>query len=58
MFNSSLNQLSTLLATKQVSSIELTRDFLRNIKILNKEYNAFITVNEEMSIDQAVLLMQ
>jgi aspartyl-tRNA(Asn)/glutamyl-tRNA(Gln) amidotransferase subunit A len=48
MFNSSLNQLSVLLATKQVSSVELTRDFLGNIKNLNKEYNAFITVNEEM----------
>ena len=53
MFNSSLDQLSTLLATKKVSSVELTRDFLRNIEILNKEYNAFITVNEELSLDQA-----
>ena len=53
MFNSSLKQLSTLLATKQASSVELTRDFLGHIKNLNKEYNAFITVNEKISLDQA-----
>jgi hypothetical protein len=51
MINSSLNQLSTLLATRQVSSVELTRDFLGHIKTLNKEYNAFITINEEISLD-------
>lgn len=53
MFNFSLKQLSTLLATKQLSSVELTKDFLGNIKDLNKELNAFITVNEEKSLDQA-----
>ncbi|TDI79554.1 MAG: Asp-tRNA(Asn)/Glu-tRNA(Gln) amidotransferase GatCAB subunit A, partial [Betaproteobacteria bacterium] len=53
MLNSSLKQLSALLAAKKVSSVELTREFLRRVKVLNQEYNAFITINEEMSLDQA-----
>lgn len=53
MLNSSLKQLSTLLVTKKISSVELTKDFLKCVTLLNKEYNAFITVNEKMSLDQA-----
>ncbi len=53
MLNSSLKQLSTLLEAKKVSSVELTREFLRRMQVLNQEYNAFITVNEEMSLNQA-----
>ncbi len=53
MLNSSLKQLSTLLEAKKVSSVELTREFLRRVEALNQEYNAFITVNEELSLDQA-----
>ncbi len=53
MFNASLKQLSTQLAEKEISSTELTTEFLQRIKQLNPEYNAFITVNEEMSLAQA-----
>ena len=53
MFNASLKQLSDQLAEKKISSTELTTEFLKRIKQLNSEYNAFITVNEEMSLDQA-----
>ena len=53
MLNLSLKQLSTLLESKKISSVELTREFLKRVEILNQEYNAFITVNEEMSLDQA-----
>jgi len=53
MFNASLKQLSTQLAEKKFSSTELTTQFLQRIKQLNPEYNAFITVNEEMSLAQA-----
>ncbi len=53
MFNDSLKQLSTQLAGKKISSTELTTEFLKRIKALNPEYNAFITVNEEMSLAQA-----
>lgn len=53
MFNASLKQLSDQLAGKKISSTELTTEFLKRIKTLNPEYNAFITVNEDMSLAQA-----
>jgi len=53
MFNASLKQLSIQLAEKKISSTELTTEFLKRIKELNSEYNAFITVNEEISLAQA-----
>ncbi len=53
MFNASLKQLSTQLAEKKISSVELTKAFLQRIEARNTEYNAFITVNEEMSLAQA-----
>ncbi|MBS0424263.1 MAG: Asp-tRNA(Asn)/Glu-tRNA(Gln) amidotransferase subunit GatA [Proteobacteria bacterium] len=53
MFNASLKQLSLQLAGKEISSTELTTEFLQRIKQTNPEYNAFITVNEAMSLAQA-----
>ena len=53
MFNDSLKQLSVQLAAKKISSTELTTEFLKRIKQLNSEYNAFVTVNEEISLAQA-----
>ncbi len=53
MLNSSLKQLSGLLAAKKISSAELTREFLGRVNRLNPLYNAFITVNEEASLQQA-----
>ncbi len=53
MFNASLKQLSNQLAEKKISSTELTTEFLKRIKELNPTYNAFITLNEEMSLAQA-----
>ncbi|HWN30053.1 MAG TPA: Asp-tRNA(Asn)/Glu-tRNA(Gln) amidotransferase subunit GatA [Burkholderiales bacterium] len=53
MLNSSLKQLSGLLAARKISSAELTREFLGRIKKLNPLYNAFITVNEEASLLEA-----
>jgi aspartyl-tRNA(Asn)/glutamyl-tRNA(Gln) amidotransferase subunit A len=53
MFNASLKQLSCQLAEKKISSTELTTEFLNRIKALNPQYNAFITVNEEISLAQA-----
>lgn len=41
------------LAEKKISSVELTREFLKRVKTLNPNYNAFITVNEGMSLAQA-----
>ena len=53
MFNASLRQLSNQLAERKFSSTELTKEFLNRIKQFNSRYNAFITVNEEMSLSQA-----
>lgn len=53
MFNASLKQLSTQLAEKKISSVELTGEFLKRVKTQNPNYNAFITVNEDMSLTQA-----
>ena len=53
MFNASLKQLSTQLSDKKISSVELTEVFLKRLKTLNPSYNAFITVNEAMSLAQA-----
>lgn len=53
MFNDSLKQLSDQLSAKKISSTELTIEFLQRIKKLNPEYNAFITINEELSLAQA-----
>ncbi|MCP5245133.1 MAG: Asp-tRNA(Asn)/Glu-tRNA(Gln) amidotransferase subunit GatA [Burkholderiales bacterium] len=53
MFNDSLKQLSKRLATREISSVELTTEFLQRIKQLNPQYNAFISVDEEKALAQA-----
>jgi aspartyl-tRNA(Asn)/glutamyl-tRNA(Gln) amidotransferase subunit A len=53
MLNFSLRQLSALLASKKISSAELTGEFLQRARSLNSEYNAFITFDEEASLAQA-----
>ncbi len=53
MLNSTVIELSDALASKKVSSVELTRLFLDRIKGLNGRLNAFITVDEERSLKQA-----
>jgi aspartyl-tRNA(Asn)/glutamyl-tRNA(Gln) amidotransferase subunit A len=53
MLNSTLAELSSALAAKKISSVELTRLFLARIGALNGSRNAFITVDEEHSLAQA-----
>lgn len=53
MLNFSLRQLSALLASKKISSAEVTGEFLQRARSLNSEYNAFITLDEEASLTQA-----
>ena len=48
-----ITELSAALAAKKVSSVELSRAFLERIGQLNPKLNAFITVDEERSLDQA-----
>jgi aspartyl-tRNA(Asn)/glutamyl-tRNA(Gln) amidotransferase subunit A len=53
MLNFSLQQLGRALRDKKISSVELTKLYLDRIKAHNPELNAFITVNEDMSLAQA-----
>jgi aspartyl-tRNA(Asn)/glutamyl-tRNA(Gln) amidotransferase subunit A len=53
MLNASLKEIASGLAQKKISSVELTRLFLKRIKALNGKLNAFITVDEGKSLDQA-----
>jgi len=53
MLNASLRQLSQLLSEKKISSTELTISFLSRITSLNPDLNAFITLDEEKSLNQA-----
>ena len=53
MLNASLKELSTALAARKISSVELTQFFLGRIEKLNGALNAFITVDAEKSLAQA-----
>ena len=53
MIESTLKELSTALAARQVSSVELTQLYLDRIARLNPDLNAFITTNPELSLAQA-----
>jgi aspartyl-tRNA(Asn)/glutamyl-tRNA(Gln) amidotransferase subunit A len=52
VLNATVSELSAALAARKVSSVELTRAFLRRIGEL-KELNAFITVDEAGALEQA-----
>ena len=58
MLNSTVTELSAALAGKKISSVELTRLFLDRIRRLNGRLNAFITVDEERSLAQALVADQ
>ena len=53
MHNRTLKELAEALATKETSSVEMTRYFLGRIEKLGKPLNAFITLDEERSLAQA-----
>lgn len=53
MINKSLKELSGLLAEKQISSVELSRLYLDRIKQHNPELNAYVTLNEDVTLAQA-----
>ena len=54
MIDSTLVELQAALAAKRVSSVELTRLHLERIGRLNGRLNAFVTVDEETSLAQAL----
>ena len=53
MINKSLKELATMLAGKQISSLELTREFLARIGRFNPKINAYVTLDEEKTLAQA-----
>jgi len=53
MLNATLKELSSALARGKISSVELTKLCLERIKSLNGRLNAFITVDENKSLEQA-----
>jgi aspartyl-tRNA(Asn)/glutamyl-tRNA(Gln) amidotransferase subunit A len=53
MINSSLKTLSQQLASKQISSLELTQAFLARIQQHNPTINAFIALDEQKTLNQA-----
>jgi aspartyl-tRNA(Asn)/glutamyl-tRNA(Gln) amidotransferase subunit A len=53
MINSSLKTLSQMLASKKISSVELTQTFLSRIQQHNPVINAYITIDEEKTLNQA-----
>jgi aspartyl-tRNA(Asn)/glutamyl-tRNA(Gln) amidotransferase subunit A len=53
MINASLKTLSQALASKKISSVELTQLFLDRIERLNPTLNAFVTVDAEKSLISA-----
>jgi len=55
VLNSTLLELSTALAQKRISSVELTQLCLDRIARFNKDLNAFISVDEEGALAAAKL---
>jgi aspartyl-tRNA(Asn)/glutamyl-tRNA(Gln) amidotransferase subunit A len=53
MINSSLKQLAAMLTSKQISSVEMTREFLKRIDQHNPEINAYIALDQEKTLAQA-----
>jgi aspartyl-tRNA(Asn)/glutamyl-tRNA(Gln) amidotransferase subunit A len=53
MINATLKQLSSALAEKKISSVELTQLYLDRIAALNPALNAYITTNTDTSLAQA-----
>ncbi|TSA48563.1 MAG: Asp-tRNA(Asn)/Glu-tRNA(Gln) amidotransferase subunit GatA [Nitrosomonadales bacterium] len=53
MINASLKELAAKLVSKQISSVELTRDFLARIDRLNPALNAYVTLDADKSLAQA-----
>jgi len=53
MHNQTVAELSQGLQDKKFSSVELTQTFLQRIKDQDSQYNSFITITEELALQQA-----
>lgn len=55
MINNSLKQLGAMLASKQISSVEMTTEFLNRIDQHNPDINAYIALDRERTLAQAAV---
>ncbi len=55
---STVSELANKLATKEISSVELTSHYLNRIESLDKKLNSFITVDKEKALAQAKIADQ
>ena len=53
--NQSLEEIINKIKTKEISSVELTKSFIKNIEKA-KKLNAFVTTTFEQALDNACLL--
>ena len=53
MIESGLAEISRALASKNISSVELTQEYLTQIEKINSDLNAYVTVCNEMALEQA-----
>ena len=53
MYDKTLAEQSRALAKGTISSVELTQSYLNRIKQLDKNYNSYITVTDELALKQA-----
>ena len=56
MINSSLKQLAAMLAGKEISSVEMTQEFLARIDRHNPDINAYIALDRERTTAMAGLV--
>ena len=49
----SINELQDLYRTKEISPVEVTKEALENINLLNPKLRAFITITEKYAIEKA-----
>ena len=53
IYKKSITELSELLKKKELSSLEMTKYFLKRINTYDSKLNSFISVNEDCAIEQA-----
>ncbi|MEP0071359.1 MAG: Asp-tRNA(Asn)/Glu-tRNA(Gln) amidotransferase subunit GatA [Marinomonas sp.] len=53
MFEQSISTLAKQLKNKDISSVELTQAFLKRISTLDSQLNSYITVSDELALQQA-----
>ena len=53
LHNLCVSELSSLLGNKEISSLELTKEFLNKIEITEPSVNAFALITREKALEQA-----